>query len=74
MDRWIWAAWRAFWVGLGASVVIVGQSVLAPAPAPAAADVAPPAIEQLEAAPKKSARAVDPARISSVKLRTRCAS
>ena len=72
MDRWIWAAWRAFWVGLGASVVIIGQSILAPAPAPAAA--APPAFEQLEATPKKSAPAVDPARVSSVKVRTRTAS
>jgi hypothetical protein len=30
MDRLIWIAWRAFWVGLGASVVLIGQSVLTP--------------------------------------------
>jgi len=35
MDRWIKTAWRAFWVGLGASAVLVSQSLLAP-PAPAA--------------------------------------
>jgi hypothetical protein len=28
MDRLIWAAWRAFWVGLGASAVLIGQSLL----------------------------------------------
>lgn len=33
MDRLIWAAWRAFWVGLGASAVLIAQSVLAPRPA-----------------------------------------
>ena len=32
MDRLIWAAWRAFWVGLGASLVLIAQSVLAPPP------------------------------------------
>ncbi len=38
MDGWIKTAWRAFWVGLGASAVLVSQAVLAPshpaAPAP----------------------------------------
>ncbi|CAN5920704.1 hypothetical protein BH11MYX4_BH11MYX4_19430 [soil metagenome] len=45
MDRWIKTAWRAFWVGLGASAVLVSQSVLAPAPPapPVLAD--PPALE-----------------------------
>jgi hypothetical protein len=33
MDRLIRTAWRAFWVGLGASAVLIGQSVLTPAPA-----------------------------------------
>ncbi|MBX3233653.1 MAG: hypothetical protein KIT84_21140 [Labilithrix sp.] len=46
MDRLVWVAWRAFWVGLGASLVIVGQSMFAPAPPPAAADVAAPAVEE----------------------------
>ncbi len=35
MDRLIRTAWRAFWVGLGASAVLVSQSVLSPQlPAP----------------------------------------
>jgi len=33
MDRLIKTAWRAFWVGLGASGVLVSQSLLAPPPA-----------------------------------------
>ena len=42
MDRLIRTAWRAFWVGLGASAVLISQSVLsppdrAPSPEPAAA-------------------------------------
>jgi hypothetical protein len=36
MDRLIWLAWRAFWVGLGAAVVLVGQTMLAPPPAESA--------------------------------------
>lgn len=71
MDRLIWAAWRAFWVGLGASAVIVGQSLLAPATPPSAADVAPQ-VEKHEA-PKK-ATSFDAPRISSVKVRARTAS
>jgi hypothetical protein len=35
MDGLIRTAWRAFWVGLGASAVLIGQSVVAPAPGPA---------------------------------------
>ena len=35
MDGLIRTAWRAFWVGLGASAVLLGQTVLSPAPAPA---------------------------------------
>ncbi len=31
MDRWIEMAWRAFWIGLGASAVLIAQSLLAPA-------------------------------------------
>lgn len=54
MDRLITTAWRAFWVALGGSVVLVGQAAFFPAPrlpaAPAPALVAPapdqPAISQ----------------------------
>lgn len=44
MDRLIRTAWRAFWVGLGASAVLVTQSLVAPsqpsAPPPSAAEPA----------------------------------
>ncbi len=30
MERLIRTAWRAFWVGLGASSVLIGQSLVAP--------------------------------------------
>jgi hypothetical protein len=39
MDRLIKTAWRAFWVGLGASAVLVSQSVLSPSPSPSAPPV-----------------------------------
>ena len=68
MDRLIWAAWRAFWVGLGASAVIVAQSLLAPAaPPPSAADVVAPVV------PHDDASVAAP-RVSAVKARTRTAS
>ena len=49
MERLIWITWRAFWIGLGASLVLIAQSFapvkvtvmprdevkIAPAPAPA---------------------------------------
>ena len=44
MDRLIRTAWRAFWVGLGASAVLISQSVLAPGPAAAPADPAAPIV------------------------------
>ena len=48
MDRLIWTAWRAFWVGLGASAVLISQSLLAPASPGAsstpAGELAPPAM------------------------------
>ena len=44
MDRWIKTAWRAFWVGLGASAVLVSQAVLAPSH-PAAPVTDAPALE-----------------------------
>lgn len=47
MDRLVWVAWRAFWIGLGAALVIVGQSVLAAPSGAASADAAPaPALEE----------------------------
>lgn len=27
MERLIWISWRAFWIGLGASVVLIGQAL-----------------------------------------------
>ncbi|MDB4947159.1 MAG: hypothetical protein JWP97_6693 [Labilithrix sp.] len=50
MDRWIATAWKAFWVGLGASAVLISQSVLAPAPAPSPEAPAPQAIPYVPAA------------------------
>jgi hypothetical protein len=34
MDGLIKTAWRAFWVGLGASAVLIGQTLLASPPPP----------------------------------------
>lgn len=31
MERLTWISWRAFWVGLGAATVIIGQAIFAPA-------------------------------------------
>ena len=28
MDRLIWGAWRVFWIGLGASAVLIAQSLI----------------------------------------------
>lgn len=44
MDRLIWVAWRAFWVGLGASAVVIAQSLATPAAPPPRQDV-PPAVD-----------------------------
>jgi hypothetical protein len=47
MDRLVTIAWRAFWVGLGASVVLVAQTLASAAPetppaaAPTVQDAAP---------------------------------
>ena len=63
MDRLIRTAWRAFWVGLGASAVLISQSVLAPAPAPAAPGDPAPVVAPLlaPAAPAAArARSADP--------------
>lgn len=56
MDRLIGVAWRAFWVGLGASAVIIGQSLLAPAPVPAAADIVAPTVTPDAPPPKPAFR------------------
>lgn len=56
MDRWIRHAWRAFWVGLGASAVLIGQSVLAPEK-PAQT---PASIEEIVPMPTPKARSADP--------------
>jgi len=58
MDRLIWAAWRAFWVGLGASAVLIAQSLLAPPPA---ISTAPPPTVAEPIAPPVAA----PARVKS---------
>ena len=44
MDRLIRTAWRVFWVGLGASAVLISQSVLQPATGPAADPAAAPLV------------------------------
>ena len=37
MDRLIWVTWRAFWIGLGASAVLILQALLHPTETTAAA-------------------------------------
>jgi hypothetical protein len=66
MDRLIRAAWKAFWVGLGASAVLISQSVLQPAPGPVAPaepgieapvrplPVSPPAAQRAPSRPKSA--------------------
>ena len=65
MDRWISTAWKAFWVGLGASAVLVGQAVLSPAapavPAPPAVILQPFAPEAAPAAENRVTRERIPA-------------
>lgn len=65
MDRWIRHAWRAFWVGLGASAVLIGQTLTAPSqPAPAPAQIEAiepgPSLEELLPAPKPRNASRDP--------------
>jgi hypothetical protein len=61
MDRLIRTAWRAFWVGLGASAVLVGQSLLGPGPAPSTPDHADPVAPLVAPAPNAGrARTADP--------------
>jgi hypothetical protein len=62
-------------VGLGASAVLIGQSVLSPGPAPAAPDHADPAAAPLVAPAPNAARprSADPlSRCSTVANVTRC--
>jgi hypothetical protein len=58
MDRLIRTAWKAFWVGLGASGVLIAQSMLAPVPAPAAPDHADPVAPPIVAPAPAAARPV----------------
>lgn len=51
MDRLIRTAWRAFWVGLGASAVLVTQSLVMPSPPSAPPPVPEPAAAPLVARP-----------------------
>lgn len=46
MERLIWMAWRAFWIGLGASVVLIVQALAPLAPKVTVTRVpAPPSVE-----------------------------
>ncbi|MBS2016095.1 MAG: hypothetical protein JST00_24655 [Deltaproteobacteria bacterium] len=47
MDQAIRAAWNAFWVGVGASAILIGQTFLTP-PAP---PPPPPSLEEPAPAP-----------------------
>jgi hypothetical protein len=69
MDGLIQTAWRAFWIGLGASAVLIGQSVITlPQPGPATVPgdpalaplgpVAPPAAPLAPAAARR--KSADP--------------
>lgn len=51
MDGLIKTAWRAFWVGLGASAVLIGQSVLSPGVQSAPDHVEPTAAPLVAPAP-----------------------
>lgn len=66
MERLIWVTWRAFWIGLGASLVLILQA-LAPTPTPAAfvapgpnvaANADPPACAP--AVPSAASKSADP--------------
>lgn len=47
MERLTWISWRAFWVGLGAATVIIGQALFAPVPGPTAATPAANVVREL---------------------------
>ncbi len=62
MDRWIRTAWRAFWVGLGASAVLITQSFLAPPKAMPTATQVVPAYDLPWAPPRASNESASPAK------------
>jgi hypothetical protein len=70
MDGMIRTAWRAFWVGLGASAVLIGQTVLAPAPG-AAIPADPAAVPMVAPVPHLAPAAAR--RKSADPLTVRCA-
>lgn len=49
MDRLIWAAWRAFWIGLGASAVLIAQSLISAPSHDNAAQLAPAHVTSVSA-------------------------
>ena len=51
MDRMITNAWRAFWLGLGASAVLLGQSVFFPHALPAPPPAAPAVVVPMDHGP-----------------------
>jgi hypothetical protein len=74
MDGLIRTAWRAFWVGLGASAVLIAQSVVAPAaPAPGAVP-ADPVVAPLLVSPSPVPRAQNTPAASRNPLSVHCAS
>ena len=50
MDRAIGAAWKMFWVGLGASAVLIAQALVTRAPDPPARVELPPTSTPMPAA------------------------
>ncbi len=42
MDRAIGVAWKMFWVGLGASAVLIAQTLVTRAPEPPRVELPPP--------------------------------
>lgn len=57
MDRLIWISWRAFWVGLGASLVLIVQSLAAHPSSEAPADPTPAYVVPQLPAPVPAAKA-----------------
>ena len=65
MDRLIWISWRAFWVGLGASLVLIVQSLgstpdESPKPVEPAVVVPAPPPPPAAAVKVKSVKSADP--------------
>ena len=77
MDRLIKAAWKAFWVGLGATAVLVSQSVLSPSPSPLPSPSDPAAAPLVAPRPLQSPAALrrqsgDPVLSTTNPLNPRC--